>query len=196
VGDVSVTTAPPPLGGDEPGFLAAGDLPPVGRNAPAWVGDPVDPPSADFTGSQCETVDWSRVEAKERASRTYLQQDSAQTFGLDEIVVTAESAKAAAALVDKIRGDMASCEERKLTASVATPKKIRGEGAEEAAIDGWTTVVRQKSTTGTATYRVGMVSVGNKAIYLFLNPLKNLDFTSDQFNDVVVRAGQRASQVS
>ena len=35
----SVRPGPPPIGGDQPGFLAAADLPPVGQSGSGWVGD-------------------------------------------------------------------------------------------------------------------------------------------------------------
>jgi hypothetical protein len=192
---LSVHDGPPPLGGDQPGFLAAGDLPPVGKAAPVWVGDPPNVPSTDFTGSQCETLDWSKVPATNRTMRTYLQQDSAQAFGLDEIIITGTNEKAAADLVKKIKSDLDTCAKRKLTATVSSPRKVSGPGAQKTAVTGWTATVQQKATTGTATYRVGIVSAGTKTVFTFLNPLKGLDLTDAQFDAVAVRAGQRATQI-
>jgi hypothetical protein len=58
-GSVAVKRSPPPIGGDEPGFLAAGDLPPVKNVTSLWVGNDPDVPSADFLGAQCEKVNWA-----------------------------------------------------------------------------------------------------------------------------------------
>ena len=68
-------------------------------------------------------------------------------------------------------------------------------GAQHTRVSGWTTVVSQKSTQGTAKYRVGIVSAGPKVIYTFLNPRGNYDFSSHQWDTVAVRGGQRATQV-
>ena len=51
-GDVQVRSGPPPLGGDEPGFLATGDLPPVGGSLSPWNAAPIELPEEDFVGRQ------------------------------------------------------------------------------------------------------------------------------------------------
>ena len=83
-----------------------------------------------------------------------------------------------------------------LTASVTKPKKVTSIGAQNTKIAGWTTVVSQKSTQGTAKYRVGIVAAGPKVIYTFLNPRGDYDFTGRQWNTVAVRAGERMTQVN
>jgi len=57
-------------------------------------------------------------------------------------------------------------------------------------------VVSQKSTGATHKYRVGIVSAGEKVVYTFLNPREDYDFSSDQWDTVAVRAGERATQVN
>jgi hypothetical protein len=57
-------------------------------------------------------------------------------------------------------------------------------------------VVSQKSTGATHKYRVGIVSAGKKVVYTFLNPREDYDFSSDQWDTVAVRAGERATQVN
>lgn len=193
--NVSVKAGPPPLGGDSPGFLAAGDLPPVGESPTLWGGDPVHTPDPDFLGSHCETTDWSKTEATVRAARTYLPEGRPDTFGLDQIVITTESDKAAAALVAKVRKDLEDCGKRKATASVSKPEEVEGRGAENNTVSGVTATVEQQTQDGTLRYRVGIVAAGPKAVYTFLNPSKDLDFTDDQWATVVLRSGQRATQV-
>ena len=56
-------------------------------------------------------------------------------------------------------------------------------------------MVSQRSTQGTAKYRVGIVSAGPKVIYTFLNPRGDYDFTNRQWEAVAARAGERATQV-
>lgn len=193
--DVSVEAAPPHLGGDQPGFLAAGDLPAVGPEATVWAGDPPHAPEEDFTGSQCETVTWADVSAEKRAHRTYFQESSATNFGVDELVLTRKDEAAATKLARQIRDDLASCEDRQLTATVADLTRLRGEGAQGTEIAGWATTVSQKADEGTTRFRVGVVSAGPKVVFTFANPQKGVDFTDQQWNQLTVRAGERATQV-
>jgi hypothetical protein len=193
-GTVKVAPGPPPVGGDQRGFLAPADLPPVGKTTTSWAGTVPSLPDADFTGSGCETVNWAKAEAQKRAARTYLLQDVSLTFGLDNIVLTGRDAKAAGDLVQQVKADLDSCAKRKLTATVSKPQKVSATGVRNAPIAGWTATVSQKTTAGTAKYRVGIVSAGNKAVFTFLNPQKNLDLTDAQWDTVAVRAGERATQ--
>ena len=193
--DPVVKYGPPPLGGDVPGFLAAGDLPPAGEDDESWVAAPAEPISEDFLGSQCETVTWARLDAETASSRVYLV-PSSTTFGLNDLVLTMRSEKAASDLVAKIKSDLDSCEKRKLTADVSEPQEVSGVGASAAEVTGWTARVAQKSTQGTQRYRVGIVSSGSKVAYTFLNPLDGgYDLTDAEWDDVAVRAGQRMTQV-
>ncbi|MGI3784168.1 MAG: hypothetical protein ACRYG2_25695 [Janthinobacterium lividum] len=193
---VSTKDGPPPVGGDEPGFLSTGDLPPVGSSTAPWVGTPVEAPSEDFTGSQCESVSWATTAATAKSSRVYLLQDVPGIFGLNEIVLTVKDADTASKLADKVRGDWSTCKERKLTATVDSPTKVTGVAADGAAVSGWTTQVEQKAGSTTTTFRVGIASSGDKVAFVFLNPQKGLDVDGDDWNVVAVRAVQRATQQS
>jgi hypothetical protein len=73
-GTVSVKGGPPPLGGDEPGYLALGDLPPAGTQVSPWVADAIGLPKEDFLGSGCEGVFWTTLDAEDKSSRIYLYQ--------------------------------------------------------------------------------------------------------------------------
>ena len=188
---------PPPLGGDQPGFLAAGDLPPIGPEQSRWAGTTPGEPDPDLLrGSGCETVDWSKVDAESASHRTYLPSDSSSRFGLDEVVVTTEDDAAATKLAEKVRDDWKDCSKRQLTATVADLTEVSGPGAKSVDVAGWTTEVSQKSDDKTTSYRVGIVTAGAKVAFVFLNPQDDLDLTDDQFDIVTVRAGQRATQVN
>lgn len=191
----AVASGPPPLGGDVPGFLSTGDLPPAGDRDESWVATPAESPSESFVGSGCETVTWARLDAETASSRVYLV-PSSTTFGLNDIVATMRSETAAVDLVAKIKADLESCENRKLTATVSKPQEVRGAGAQGAEVTGWTSTVAQKSTNGTQEYRVGIVAAGPKVAYTFLNPSNGgYDLTDTEWDRVVVRAGQRMTQV-
>jgi hypothetical protein len=194
---LSVKAAPPPIGGDQPGFLAAGDLPPVGQTASLWVGDIPDVPRADFAGAQCENVNWATTPAASRTARTYLLEDGADPgFGLDEIILTMKNDKAARKFVSDLRTTVDKCPKRKLTASVPSPKSVSGPGAKGTKIDGWAVTVTQKLSNGSLKYRVGAVAAGPKVVYTFLSPKGKFDLSDDEWRTVAVRAGQRASQVN
>jgi len=198
-GGTCATTAsskdgPPPVGGDEPGFLSVGDLPPVGTTTAPWVGTPVEPPSEDFTGSQCESVTWSTTAATAKTSRVYLLQDVPGIFGLNEITLTVKDAATAAKLVDKIKSDWSTCKERKLTATVDAPTKVSGTAADGTAVTGWTTEVEQKAGSTVTRFRVGIASSGDKVAFVFLNPQKGLDVDAGDWSTVAVRAVQRSTQ--
>jgi hypothetical protein len=196
-GDVQVKPGPPPLGGDEPGYLAAGDLPPTGGSLTPWNAAPIELPSEDFTGASCETVNWATVPAVNRSTRVYLQPDSGKSyFGVNEILVTTKSPKEATALVDKIKKDLETCKERRLTATVEDPERVRGVGARNTEVDGYTAVVEQKRSQGSDKFRVGIVAAGSKVVYTFANPDGNFDFTDKQWDTIAVRAGERVTQVT
>jgi hypothetical protein len=196
-GRLSVKKGPPPMGGDEPGFLTVGDLPPAGPKVELWVATDVELPRADFLGSQCEGVNWTTEKAKARASRVYLLPESGKNFfGLNEIVLTMKDAKAADKLVGKIKSSISGCKSRRLTARVTNSTKVTSVGARKTEVSGWTAIVNQKSTQGTAKYRVGIVAAGSKVAYTFLNPRGDYDFSNHQWNTVAMRAGERATQVN
>jgi hypothetical protein len=196
-GNVQVKPGPPPLGGDQPGFLATGDLPPVAGSLTPWNAAPVDIPDEDFPGASCETINWKTVPAEQRSMRIYLQPDSGRSyFGVNEILLTTKNAKAATALVDKIKKDLETCKERRLTATVEDPKKVSGIGARDAEVSGYTAVVEQKTSDGMDKFRVGIVATGSKVVYTFANPSGDFDFTNRQWNTIAVRAGERFTQIT
>jgi hypothetical protein len=195
--EAEVKAGPPPLGGDEPGYLAPGDLPPVAGSLTPWNAAPIELPKDDFPGASCETVNWATVPAENRSTRVYLQPDSGKNyFGVNEILIRTKDAKAATALVDKIKKDLQTCKERRLTATVEKPKKISSIGARSSEINGYTAVVHQKTSQGTDKFLVGIVAVGNKFAYTFANPKGDFDFTGAQWNTIAVRAGERVTQVT
>ena len=195
-GEAQVRVGPPPLGGDQPGFLAAGDLPPVAGSVSPWNAAPVELPQEDFVGSSCENVDWSTVAA-----------EVAQLPGLpasrqrDELLrgqpdrPHPQGREGGEELVEKIKTNLEKCKERRLTATVSDPKKVGGIGAKGTAIAGYTATVEQKGTQGSDEFRVGIVQAGTKVAYSFANPKGDFDFTDAQWNTISVRAGERVTQV-
>ena len=194
----SLKSAPPPVGGDQPGYLNSTDFPIIAKASGTWEGteptNKVDP----ATSSQCEGVKFSSAKGlSSEGQRTYLMRDEpsvAATFGIDEIVLTMKDAKAAKALADQVGKNIKGCEKKQLTAKVSKSKGFKGTGAKSAAITGTAHTISFDLGKSTVTYRVGISSVGNKVVYTFLPIDKNFDFSDDQWADLNVRAGIRASQ--
>ena len=188
----------PPIGGDQPGFLAGADLPRISKDTGDWSGTS---PVTDITvvGSQCESTDFANVDGPtNRKARTYLlrNDDSAPTnFGIDEVTFTMDSPGEADDLVNKISGSVAKCPDRALTAKVKELPKIDGMGDRKIAVKGRSFLVTQKTQSGDVLFRIAMVSAGNKFAYLVMPTDPKFDFTDDQWTAAALRAGQRLSQV-
>lgn len=196
--NVKVKDGPPPLGGDEPGFLAAADIPPIDGQDGTWSGDTPGKVSDLYSG--CEGVEFNSAEgATKREARTYLLADNAdapESFGVDQVLLTMKKKSQAKDLVSKVEENLASCGDRSLTATVEEPAKFKGTGSKEAKIKGSVTTVQQKvDSSNTATYRVGIGQVGTKVIYTFVPTTSDFDFSDAQWEQLNVRAGERASQV-
>ena len=177
-GTVEVKKGPPPIGGDEPGFLATGDLPPPDRSRPNGP-RPIDLPKDDFSGSGCENTNWTTVPAEERSSRIYLLQESGSAYFRGERDrAHPEGPEGGQGLAGDIQKYLTSCKDRKLTAAVSKPHKVSSIGARASEVTGYTAIVRQKAGSRTTKFRVGVVWTGNKLIYTFANP-PGYDFTNE-----------------
>ena len=197
--DPSITLGPPPIGGDQPGFLALADIPQPSNGKGTWGGlEPGSP--ADVTTSGCENVDFGTLQADSRTARSYVLTDKPKgmpkTFGLDQIVLSMRNKKDATSEVKQIVSSLKSCEDRLPTASVSGLSDVTGQGADDTDISGSVALVSQKVTASdTSRYRIGIIAAGDKLIYTFLPRDGDWDLTKDQWQTLTVRAGQRATQV-
>lgn len=195
----SVRNAPPPPAGGDPGFLTAADIPRITSGAGTWSANPATS-DVDVVGSQCEAVSsWGSVtDAEDSRMATYLLMDdpaSPTAFGMDQVVVTFENADDADDFVDTVSTSLEGCADRMLTASVSDPVEIEGPGASGSTVTGNAYRVTQQSGSGDLDYRVGIVSANAKVAYVVLPVDGDFDFTDEQWESVVQRAGERASQV-
>ncbi|HEY9293297.1 MAG TPA: hypothetical protein VIP98_18635 [Microlunatus sp.] len=197
--DPSITLGPPPIGGDQPGFLALADIPQPTNGKGTWGGlEPGSP--ADVTTSGCENVDFGTLQADNRTARSYVLTDKPKgmpkTFGLDQIVLSMRNEKDATSEVKRIVSNLKSCEDRLPTASVGGFTTVTGHGADATDISGTVALVNQKvSEDETSRYRVGVIAAGDKLVYTFLPRDGDWDFTKNQWETLAVRAGERATQV-
>ncbi len=197
---VKVEDGPPPAAGDQPGYLDVADLPQPQAGDSTWIGSNPGKPGA-LSGSGCENVDFSKVDATSSGARTYLLDQkptgTPDSFGIDEAVFTMSDADGAAALVKQLNDNIASCKERQLTAAVSDKTDVNGVGAEDAEVDGTTYKITQQINDDTTShFRLGVATIGSKVVYLFLPTQDRFDVTDDQWSDLLVRAAARASQVS
>ncbi len=195
-GVLRASAGPPPLGGDEPGFLAVADLPPADDQDGQWSALPTSTPAAT-SKTDCEGVDLTATPAQSRVARTYLwsKTPSQSPFGLDDVVITLDSPKAATDLASKIVGNLKDCKKRVLTATTSQFDPVSGIGAQRAKVTGTVARVQQKTTNATLEYRVAVLTSGTKLIYLFLPTEDKLDLSTSEWSTLAVRAGQRATQI-
>ncbi|MGI8456875.1 MAG: hypothetical protein ACR2LI_02005 [Propionibacteriaceae bacterium] len=194
-GVLRASPGPPPLGGDEPGFLAVADLPPAGDQNGTWSALPTSTPAVT-SKTDCEGVDLTATPARSRVARTYLWSatPTQSAFGLDDIVLTLDSTKAASDLAAKVVTNLRQCKRRQLTATTSEFDTVTGVGAQRAVVSATVARVQQKTTDATLQYRVAVVTAGTKVVYLFLPTETKLDVSTAEWTTIAVRAGQRATQ--
>lgn len=198
---VKVDYSVPPPGGDQPGFLAAGDIPRITVGQGSWKGNALTSQIDIQEGSTCESIDFNTTAgATARQQRTYLLRNDPKApanFGIDEVVLTMNSPQDATGLVGRVAQSIESCEQRTRNAKVANnPRRdIQTPGLGGIPVAGkWYQI--QVGTGGGqfTTYRVGILAAGQKVIYLRSNTATNFDFTDEQWLGVALRAGERATQ--
>ncbi len=195
-GSIQVAAGPPPPGNPY-GWLVAADLPRITPGAGRW--GPTDPQTVlDVVGSQCEAMNLKTVSGTQSVGqRTFLLADDASApkgFGVDQVVYTFADSAAAQNLAKKLDTNLGDCPDRAPTASVTQGPAVKGTGALKAKITGSTFMVTQKTETNTVVFRVAVLTVGERLVYLLANPSTSFDFSDEDWSRLAVRAGQRASQ--
>jgi hypothetical protein len=197
-GSISVATSPPPAG-NPIGWLVPADLPRITPGAGRW-GATEPKTTLDVVGSLCEAINLKTVAGTQSAGqRTLLLADDSnapQGFGVDQVVYTFADAKGVSALATKLDKNLTGCADRAPTASVKEGPTVKGTGANGVKISGSTYQVTQKTGTNTVVFRVAVLSVGNRLVYLLANPSTSFDFSNSDWAKVAVRAGERAGQSS
>jgi hypothetical protein len=197
-GSISVATSAPPAGNPS-GWLVPADLPRITPGAGRWGA--TDPKTTlDVVGSLCEAINLKTVAGTQSVGqRTLLLADDSnapQGFGVDQVVYTFADAKGVSTLATKLDKNLTGCADRAPTASVKEGPTVKGTGANGAKISGSTYQVTQKTGTNTVVFRVAVLSINNRLVYLLANPSTSFDFSNSDWAKVAVRAGERASQAS
>ena len=197
-GSISVATSVPPAG-NPIGWLVPADLPRITPGAGRWAATEPNT-NLNVVGSLCEAINLKTVAGTQSVGqRTLLLADDSsapQGFGVDQVVYTFAEAKGVSTLASKLDKNMSGCPERAPTASVKEGPAVKGTGANGAKISGSTYLVTQKTGTNTVVFRVAVMSVDTRLVYLLANPSTSFDFSDSDWAKVALRAGQRASQAS
>jgi len=197
-GSISVATSLPPAG-NPIGWLVPADLPRITAGAGRW-GATEPKTTLDVVGSLCEAINLQTVSGTQSVGqRTLLMADDSnapQGFGVDQVVYTFADANGVATLANKLDKNLTGCPDRAPTANVKEGPAVKGTGANEAKISGSTYMVTQKTGTNTVVFRVAVLSVNTRLVYLLANPSTTFDFSDSDWAKVAVRAGQRASQAT
>lgn len=181
---------PPPPTGEEPGFVATVDLPPVGSIRQPWVGVPsVNALRSTDEATRCDRANFKKAGAAKARSRTFLipQANVPRTFGFTETIGEFKSAKAATAFLAGVRKNVAGCEERDLTAEVT-------EGANDRDLVVWR-FDNKISDEDTIVFRVGFVRVGSRVAKLSFVPDGRTDMHPSDFAWLVARAAERLKEL-
>ena len=186
-----------PAADNLPGWLVEADLPRITPGAGRWgAADPAT--TLAVVGSQCEGMNLDQISGTQTVGqRTVLLVDDPNArrgFGVDQATYSFAAPADATKLAKKIQKNVADCADRVPTATVAEGPTVKGTGAGTVQIAGTTYLVTQKTETESVVFRVAVLTVENRVVYLLANPTSDFDFTDDQWRRIALRAGQRASQ--
>ncbi len=186
-----------PAAGNPPGWLVPADMPLLSPSAGLWGAS--DRPQLTNVSSQCDGVNLKSLpDMKSAHQRTLiLTGGSAQLsdFGVDQLVYTFSNAKDATADYKTLTKNIKSCAKTVLTATVKTGKAVQGTGEDDVKITASTYKITHKiSGDKQTTYRVAVLTVGDRLGYLLANVNPDLDFTDTQWQALTLRAGERISQ--
>ena len=195
-GIISVATSPPPPANPR-GWLVSADLPRITAGAGRW-GATEPKTTLDVVGSQCEALNLKTITGTQSsAQRTLLLADDASApagFGVDQVVYTFADTAGADTLAKKLDTNLTGCPDRAPTASVKDGTAVKGTGAAGVKISGSTYLVTQKTETNTVVFRVAVLTVDKRMVYLLANPSTSFDFSDAEWARLAVRSGQRTSQ--
>ncbi len=190
----TVTAIAPPPSGEEAGFLATVDLPPVGRISDPWVGvASVNALRRNDAPTRCDRANFRRSGATAARSRTFLIPDAQvpQTFGLTETYGVFAGEKAAQTFLQGARRSVAGCEDRDLTTEVTSEQ--RGTTPDHD-LSAWRFETKVSDTTSIA-FRVAFVRVGSVVAKLTFVPTAKDDMDPAAFEALVRRAGERLREL-
>ncbi|MDR1791727.1 MAG: hypothetical protein LBR20_08815 [Propionibacteriaceae bacterium] len=200
---MEATKTVPPVASEPAGWLEPADLPRITAGQGTWSITKIDASASDltgFVGSQCEVQGFTDTKDVNSAiwRQLILGADvyAPRAFGVDEIIYTMDTKASATKLANRFIKEITECADSVPTAKVTEGDPVEGSGDFGMQYSGQTFVVEQGKVSETiATYRVAVVAVDNKVIYLLGSKgTDTFSFTDKQWLSMAERAGQRATQ--
>lgn len=188
-----------PLPADPVGWLQTADLPRITPGAGQWTAQA--PGALVSAGMGCENFPLATEPGPaSRGQRTYLLTQDAKapsTFGLDEMAFDFNAPQEAAAFAQKLAGNLASCRDRVLTATVTESPAASGVGAGGVAVTARMFTIQQaKSDSESAVYQLAVTTAGPRVGYILASVAPGFQFSPEQLTALALRGAQRQSQVS
>ncbi len=185
----------PPAASQPAGWLSTNDLPRITLGAGQWVA--TDPRQVSVAGTQCENLDLTNVGDAEEQQRTFLMSQDANApskFGVDEVVLTFQDEAKATQFNADLIANVSSCTQRVPIASVSQPQHLDTVAENQEPLPTTVYTITHTIDQEKIPFRIGVATVGTKVIYLYANPSETYDFSDTQWQQIVARAAQRASQ--
>jgi hypothetical protein len=189
-----VSAIPPPPAGDQPGILAAVDLPPIGLQDP-WVGTKPTPARNNPSATTCDRANFVDEGARQTRTRTFLVPGARlpARFGLTESYGTFADVGAARSFLATVRGRFARCEDQDLATDVQDPRRV---GNRAQGVDGSTwTLVTEISDAESVVSKVGLVRVGSTVAHVTFFPTEGATLDAAQFHALLLRAADRLREL-
>jgi hypothetical protein len=189
-----VSAIPPPPSGDQPGILAAVDLPPIGLDDP-WVGTKPTAARSHPSATTCDRTSFAEEGAQQTRTRTFLVPGARlpARFGLTESYGTFSDVADARSFLATVRGRLARCEDRDLATEVREPQRV-GSRAERVDGSSWT-LVTEVSDAESVVSKVGLVRVGSTVAHVTFFPTPGATLDAAQFRALLLRAADRLREL-
>lgn len=174
--------------------MATVDLPAVGTIRQPWVGvEPVDVLRQRDAMGRCDQANYRTARATTARARTFVipQARVGDTFGFTETIGSFAAPRDAVAFLNGVRERVASCEERDLTTTIAAEFTERKAGRD---LSAWL-FESKLSDEVTVAFRIGFVRVGTRVAKLTFVPDGKQDMTTEAFEALVRRAGERLGEL-
>ena len=173
-----------------PGMLAEVDLPPVSGIVRPWVGTEPRKAMSNLAATGCDNTDFSSPPMSNNLTRSFVIPGAKlpDQFGLTQTVGT-QPAGEARAFVAEVRRKMAACPDR--DAGLGTEvTELTNEQSERSDLSAWR-LTTELSDDQSVTYLMGVVRNGTAISQVGFVPDPGATMTTDDFVDLVTRAGAR-----
>lgn len=188
--------AAPPPASVPTGWLIPSDLPRITPTQGQW--NALEPAAVGIKGMGCEGIALdSEPGPTDRLQRTLLltDQNAPAQMGVDEVLFTFPDEATAATFGETLATNIANCAKTVNTAEITELDATSGVGTSDLPVAARSFNIAQQISNDSSTYfQVGVITTGNRVVYLRANVWSEFRFTPEQFGAIAVRAGQRATQ--